>query len=61
MLIGRHDVERLMRLDPTSACLPSSLAQPNIENSSDVETVELETEMSDLLSSLRPIKQVFYL
>lgn len=57
MLIGRHDVERLMRLDPTSACLPSSLAQPNIENSSDVETVELETEMSDLLSSLRPIKQ----
>ncbi|GFZ14697.1 subunit of exocyst complex 8 [Actinidia rufa] len=58
MLIGRHDVENLMRLDPASACLPNSLGQPNTENNvSDAETVEFELEMSELLLNLRPIKQ----
>ncbi|KAL6987708.1 exocyst subunit, variant 2 [Sarracenia purpurea var. burkii] len=58
MLIGRHDVENLMRLDPASAYLPTSLGQPNIENNaSDAETAEVELEMSDLLLNLRPIKQ----
>ncbi|KAJ4965278.1 hypothetical protein NE237_017127 [Protea cynaroides] len=58
MLIGRHDVESLMRLDPASSCLPNSSGQPIMENNaSDAETVEAEMEMSDLLLSLRPIKQ----
>uniref|UniRef100_A0A1D1Y1X3 Exocyst complex component Sec8 n=1 Tax=Anthurium amnicola TaxID=1678845 RepID=A0A1D1Y1X3_9ARAE len=58
MLIGRHDVERLMRLDPTSACLPNSSYQQVPQNSiSDAETVEVEQEVSDLLLVLRPIKQ----
>ncbi|CAL5404367.1 unnamed protein product [Camellia sinensis] len=58
MLIGRHDVENLMRLDPASACLPNSLGQPNMENNaSDAETVEVEMGMSDLLLNLRPIRQ----
>ncbi|XP_043703696.1 exocyst complex component SEC8 isoform X3 [Telopea speciosissima] len=58
MLIGRHDVESLMRLDPASAFLPNSFDQPVLENNaSDAETVEVEMEMSDLLLSLRPIKQ----
>lgn len=60
MVIGRHDVESLMRLDPASACLPNSLGQPNVDNSaSDAEAIEVEMEMSDLLLNLRPIKQVF--
>ena len=59
MLIGRHDIENLMRLDPASACLPNSLGQPNTENNvSDAETVTFELEMSELLLNLRPIKQV---
>ncbi|KAK3015767.1 hypothetical protein RJ639_007495 [Escallonia herrerae] len=58
MLIGRHDVENLMRLDPASACLPSSFGQPNINtNASDAESVEIEMEISDLLLNLLPIKQ----
>ncbi|GFZ11226.1 subunit of exocyst complex 8 [Actinidia rufa] len=58
MLIGRHDIENLMRLDPASACLPNSLGQPNTENNvSDAETVTFELEMSELLLNLRPIKQ----
>ncbi|GAB4840805.1 exocyst subunit [Ancistrocladus abbreviatus] len=58
MLVGRHDVESLMRLDPASACLPNSLAQPNVRTSdSNGDAVEVETQMSDLLLSLRPIKQ----
>jgi len=57
MLIGRSDVENLMRLDPANACLQNSSF---IENDvPDTENVEAETEMSDLLLSLRPIKQVF--
>ncbi|KAK9168623.1 hypothetical protein Syun_000763 [Stephania yunnanensis] len=58
MLIGRHDVEGLMRLDPASACLPHSSGQVILENNAaDAESAETETEMSDLLLSLRPIKQ----
>ncbi|KAI8563622.1 hypothetical protein RHMOL_Rhmol03G0123800 [Rhododendron molle] len=58
MLIGRHDIENLMGLDPASACLPNSLGPPCMENNaSDAEGVEVELEMSDLLMNLRPIKQ----
>ncbi|XP_059644811.1 exocyst complex component SEC8 isoform X1 [Cornus florida] len=58
MLIGRHDVENLMRLDPASACLPNSFGQPNMETgASDAENIEVEMEMSDLLLNLQPIKQ----
>nr|DAD32831.1 TPA_asm: hypothetical protein HUJ06_011682 [Nelumbo nucifera] len=58
MLIGRHDIENLMWLDPSSACLPSSFGQQSMEcSASDAETVEVEAEISDLLWSLRPIKQ----
>lgn len=59
MLIGRHDIESLMRNDPASACLPNSLGLPNLESSDvDAKAVEVEAEMSDLLLNLRPIKQV---
>ncbi|XP_058072108.1 exocyst complex component SEC8 [Magnolia sinica] len=58
MLIGRYDVESLMRLDPASAFLPNSSVQPILENGgSDTEIGEVEMEMSDILLSLRPIKQ----
>lgn len=55
MLIGRSDIESLMRLDPANACLQNS---SYLENSiPDTESMEAETEMSDLLLNLRPIKQ----
>ncbi|CAA3000568.1 exocyst complex component SEC8 [Olea europaea subsp. europaea] len=58
MLIGRHDVENLMRLDPASACFQNSLDQGIPEtNASDEETTEVEMELSDILLNLRPIKQ----
>ncbi|XP_024025948.1 exocyst complex component SEC8 [Morus notabilis] len=58
MLIGRHDIEKLMRLDPASACLPNAVSQLNINNHpTDAETVEFESELCDLLLNLRPIKQ----
>ncbi|XP_021833890.1 exocyst complex component SEC8 [Prunus avium] len=58
MLIGRHDIEQLMRLDPASSCLPNAFGQSNIENhASDSENLEVELELSDLLLNLRPIKQ----
>lgn len=56
MLIGRNDVENLMQLDPANACLQNSFFEDNFSN---VETFEAETGISDLLLSLRPIKQVF--
>lgn len=56
MLIGRHDIENLMRIDPASAFLPNSLGQSN-STTSDVDSVEVEMEMGDLLLNLRPIKQ----
>ncbi|KAJ0979864.1 hypothetical protein J5N97_015338 [Dioscorea zingiberensis] len=56
MLIGRNDFESLMRLDPASACLSSGLATFG-SNVADSDSVEVETEISDLLLSFRPIKQ----
>ncbi|KAG6728360.1 hypothetical protein I3842_02G169100 [Carya illinoinensis] len=55
MLIGRYDIEKLMRLDPASSCLPNSLGQSNMD--SNAGSVEVELELSDLLLALRPIKQ----
>jgi hypothetical protein len=59
MLIGRHDIEKLMRVDPASSYLPNPLGQSNMDdNSSDAESVEVELELSNLLLALRPVKQV---
>lgn len=61
MLIGRHDVDNLMRRDPASVFLPTSLAHPNADNQiadTDAETDGVELEISELLMKLRPIKQV---
>ncbi|XP_027937134.1 exocyst complex component SEC8 [Vigna unguiculata] len=58
MLIGRFDIDKLMRLNSSSAYLPNQLGQFNMEsNSSDAETIEAESELSELLLNLRPIKQ----
>lgn len=58
MLIGRHDIEQLMRLDPASAYLPNAFGQSNIEtHASDAESYEVELELSELLLNLPPIKQ----
>lgn len=58
MLIGRHDVEKLMRRDPASAFLPTSLAHAYAENHiADSEADGVELEISELLMKLRPIKQ----
>ncbi|KAF3434014.1 hypothetical protein FNV43_RR25117 [Rhamnella rubrinervis] len=58
MLIGRHDIEKLMRLDPASACLPDAFGPSNINSHiTGAETNEVEQELSDLLLNLRPIKQ----
>ncbi|OMO59435.1 putative exocyst complex component 4-like isoform 1 protein [Corchorus olitorius] len=58
MLIGRHDIEKLMRLDPASVCLPNSLGQSNAKSiASDAESIEVESELSELLLNLRPIRQ----
>ncbi|XP_045823000.1 exocyst complex component SEC8 [Trifolium pratense] len=58
MLIGRHDIEKLMRIDPSSAYLPNLQGPYNLEsNSYDAETIEAELELSELLLKLRPIKQ----
>ena len=53
-LIGRHDIERLMRLDAASACLPSSLGH-SVSHS---EAVGSGVELNDLFLSLPSIKQV---
>ncbi|KAJ4898264.1 Exocyst complex component SEC8 [Raphanus sativus] len=52
-LIGRHDIERLMRLDAASACLPSSLGH-SVSHS---EAVGSGVELNDLFLSLPSIKQ----
>ncbi|KAF9674910.1 hypothetical protein SADUNF_Sadunf10G0176500 [Salix dunnii] len=58
MLIGRHDIEKLMRFDPASAYLSNSPGQSNmLNNASGAESVEIESELSELLLNLRPIKQ----
>ncbi|XP_039042022.1 exocyst complex component SEC8-like [Hibiscus syriacus] len=58
MVIGRHDIDKLMRLDPASVCLPNALGQSNVGTTvSDSESMEIESELSELLLNLRPIKQ----
>ncbi|XP_011031678.1 PREDICTED: exocyst complex component SEC8-like isoform X1 [Populus euphratica] len=58
MLIGRHDIEKLMRFDPSNAYLPNSVGESNMVNSaSDAESLEIESELNELLFNLRPIKQ----
>ncbi|KAJ0249506.1 Exocyst complex component SEC8 [Hirschfeldia incana] len=52
-LIGRHDIERLMRLDAASTCLPSSLGH-SVSHS---EAVGSGVELNDLFLSLPSIKQ----
>lgn len=59
MLIGRHDIDKLLRLDPASACL-SNLSKLGLENNtSDAETAEIELELANLLLNLPSIKQVW--
>ncbi|KAF2325717.1 hypothetical protein GH714_033971 [Hevea brasiliensis] len=57
MLIGRHDIEKLMRLDPASSCLPNPLGKANMNNASDSESASIESELIELFLNLRPIKQ----
>ncbi|KAH8497340.1 hypothetical protein H0E87_019858 [Populus deltoides] len=58
MLIGRHDIEKLMRFDPASTYLPNSLGQSSmVNNASGAESIEIELELSEILLNLRPIKQ----
>lgn len=48
-----------MRFDPSSAHLPNSVGESNMVNSaSDAESLEIESELNELLFNLRPIKQV---
>ena len=61
MLIGRHDIDNLMRRHPASACLPTSLAQANADNHvADAEADAIDLEIGQLLMKLRPIKQVIF-
>ncbi|XP_078441735.1 subunit of exocyst complex 8 [Wolffia australiana] len=57
MLIGRHDFERAMRLDPASACLPGSNLQASSNNFSDGDIIEAEETIRSVILGLRPIKQ----
>lgn len=57
MLIGRHDIEKLMRLEPASVSLPNGRLD-NGSSTNHAETVEVESELSELFLTLRPIKQV---
>ncbi|XP_075499287.1 exocyst complex component SEC8 [Primulina tabacum] len=58
MLIGRHDIDKLLRLGPDITRLSSSIDQAIRDtNASDAESVEVEMELCDKLLSLRPIKQ----
>ncbi|KAJ4749413.1 Exocyst complex component Sec8-like [Rhynchospora pubera] len=57
-LLGRSDMENLMRLDPASALLENASDEQNFgHNVLNAETLEIEMQISDLLWSLRPIKQ----
>lgn len=60
MLIGRHDVDNLLRLDPASACLPNSLDERPFETD-DLGENGVEIELSNILLNLRPIKQVSFM
>ncbi|KAL2227613.1 UNVERIFIED_CONTAM: Exocyst complex component SEC8, partial [Sesamum indicum] len=58
MLIGRHDIDNLLRLDPASECLPNALDQRFREDiGSDSESSGVEMELSKILLDLRPIRQ----
>ncbi|KAK4385643.1 Exocyst complex component SEC8, partial [Sesamum angolense] len=58
MLIGRHDIDNLLRLDPASECLPNALDQRFREGiGSDSESSGVEMELSKILLDLRPIRQ----
>ncbi|CAN4126609.1 unnamed protein product [Withania somnifera] len=58
MLIGRHDIENLMRRDPASACLPCSIGELNTENGASTgESSEVEMEICETLLKLRPVRQ----
>ncbi|CAN1780283.1 Exocyst complex component SEC8 [Linum perenne] len=60
MLIGRYDIEKLMRRDPASSCLPHSLGHSKSDMTtsvSDDESSGIESELGDLLLNLRPIRQ----
>ncbi|KAL6545358.1 hypothetical protein OROGR_009232 [Orobanche gracilis] len=58
MLIGRHDIDNLLRLDPAGACLHDSLGKKVREtDTSGVESTEVDTQLSEILLNLRPIKQ----
>ncbi|KAJ3704316.1 hypothetical protein LUZ61_008021 [Rhynchospora tenuis] len=57
-LLGRSDMENLMRLDPASALLENASDEQNFgHNVLNAESLEIEMQISDLLWSLRPIKQ----
>ncbi|CAH9080368.1 unnamed protein product [Cuscuta epithymum] len=56
MLIGRYDIENLMRLDPASTNLPFSVQYSSSENNASV-AKDVEKEISNLLLNLRPIKR----
>lgn len=52
-------MENLIRLDPASALLENASDEQNLgSNVLNAETLEIEMQISDLLWSLRPIKQV---
>ncbi|KAK4430974.1 Exocyst complex component SEC8 [Sesamum alatum] len=57
MLIGRYDIDNLLRLDPASECLPNALDQFRESIASDAESTGVEMELSKILLDLRPIRQ----
>ncbi|KAH9768511.1 exocyst complex component SEC8 [Citrus sinensis] len=56
MLIGRHDIDKLLRLEPASASLPNGQLD-SVSSVNDAETPGVESELSELFLSLRPIRQ----
>lgn len=57
MLIGRHDIDKLLRLEPASASLPNGQLD-SVSSVNDAATPGVESELSELFLSLRPIRQV---
>ncbi|CAM8918344.1 unnamed protein product [Rhodiola kirilowii] len=55
MVIGRHDIEKLLKRDPAGSSLPDASNSETFV--SDSESLEVEKELGDLLLGLRPIKQ----
>ncbi|KAH9703963.1 exocyst complex component SEC8 [Citrus sinensis] len=56
MLIGRHDIDKLLRLEPASASLPNGQLD-SVSSVNDAETPGVESELRELFLSLRPIRQ----